>query len=307
MPAIIKLKGTKVSWVNVSQAREEELAALKKNYKFLDLDLKECPPPLQRPKLVERPNYLFLILVFPFFDRATRQIRLSEIDFFITRQTVVMVHDQRLEPLKKLFARAQKEKRLSAGLLNGSPTKLLYRLLDELLDSLFPILAHIGQDIDLVENKMTEVHDRRTIHEIFRIKSNLVGFKKSMQPHKTVIRKLIATISRFGEVSNLLTYFQNLVEHTKEIWDTLENYSSTLTAIEDTHLSLLTFRTNDIIRTLTIFAVIVFPLTLFAAIFGMNTIHTPIVGQEADFWIILGLMASSTGVMLAYFKSKRWL
>ena len=78
-------------------------------------------------------------------------------------------------------------------------------------------------------------------------------------------------------------------------------------ALHSTNQSLIDFRINEIIKTLTIFSVIVFPLTLIAAIFGMNAANMPIVGSPYGFWIILGLMASGTICMLFYFKRRKWL
>ncbi len=306
-PAIQDLRGTHVTWVNVTKTSREELAALKRRFRFHDIDLRECLPPLQRPKLIERPSYLFMILLFPVFNRATREIRLAEIDFFIGKNFVVTVHEDELPVLSDTFKKLHADRAFRAALLDEDQARLLYELLDRLLDGCFPMLTHILNDIDDIEARMTEVRNRETIHEIFRIKTNLVNFKKAVQPHKMVIRKLIGAAPTFFPTEKLLAYFQNLVDHTNEIWDDLESHSDTLDAIEDTHISLLNFRASDTMRVLTIFAVIVFPLTLIATIFGMNTKNTPIVGNPLDFWIIVSLMTAGTLGMLTYFKWKRWL
>ncbi|MBI4133393.1 magnesium transporter CorA family protein [Candidatus Uhrbacteria bacterium] len=305
--AITELKGTKVTWVDVRTTGKEELATLKRRFKFLEIDLKDCAPPLQRPKIVERPSYLFMILLFPVFDPSSRELKPVEIDLFISKNYLVTVHTHTPPPLARLFERAATDKALRMTLLGETPGKLLYHLLDELLDTCFPMLVHIANDVDATESRMTEVHDRGTIHEIFRLKTNIVNFKKAMQPHKMIMRKLIGAASKFFATKHLEIYFGNLVDHTKEIWDSLELQNDTLNAIEDTHLSLLNFRSGDIIRVLTLFAVIVFPLTLMAAIFGMNTINMPIIGHPFDFWIIIALMIAGVCGMIAYFKLKRWL
>ncbi|MDP3985796.1 MAG: magnesium transporter CorA family protein [bacterium] len=304
--AIAELKSNRVTWINVTHPGSRELAALKRRFHFLDMDLRECPPPFQRPKLVVRPDYLFMILLFPRFDRATKKIKPIEIDFFIGKNFLVSVHDNHHSSLTELWDSFGKTKG-KRGFLAKNPAELLYELLDTLLDSCFPMLVHLANEIDTVENHMSDVHNRDTIRKIFRLKTNIVNFKKCMQPHKSVIRKLIAAAPTFFPTKVLSTYFQHLVEHTKEIWDNLETSAETLDAIEDSHMSLLNFRANDIVRILTIFAVIVFPLTLIAAIFGMNTTDTPIVGNPLDFWIIIGLMSAGTLGMIIYFRWKKWL
>jgi len=65
---------------------------------------------------------------------------------------------------------------------------------------------------------------------------------------------------------------------------------------------------NEIMKTLTIFSVIVFPLTLLAAIFGMNTMNAmPFANSQYDFWYIMGIMLMGAVIMFGFFKKKRWL
>jgi magnesium transporter len=79
-------------------------------------------------------------------------------------------------------------------------------------------------------------------------------------------------------------------------------------ALHDTNTSLLTFKLNDIMRTLTVFSVIVLPLTLLAGIFGMNTVlGMPFTENRYGFWLIMGIMILSAAVMLAIFKKRKWL
>lgn len=78
--------------------------------------------------------------------------------------------------------------------------------------------------------------------------------------------------------------------------------------LNDTNESLLNDKMNQIMKTLTIFSVIVFPLTLFAAIFGMNTIEgMPFMEIDHGFWYVIVIMLLATGGMLIFFKRKHWL
>ncbi len=227
LPKTIKIfKNKNFTWANVTNNGEKEIKYLEKEFKLHPLDLKDCLPPLQRPKLVSRPNYLFMILLFPVFDRKSRVIHASEIDFFITSNTLVTVHTNELTPLKELFAQCE-------GKIQRyfSPAAVLYEILNQLLSGCFPMLVHISTDIDDVENKMRTEFEKGTITEILRIKTNIVNFRKAMQPHKQVIRTLIAEAPKFLPIESLQIYFNNLVSYTKEIWDLLDNYKDTIDAL----------------------------------------------------------------------------
>jgi magnesium transporter len=299
-----EIKCGKHRWVDVSDTESSTLAALHKQFSFLKLDLEDCTPPLERAKFVIRENYIFLILLFPVYNTKTGSAHVRELDLFIGKDFLVTVHAQALPPITALLAKLKKQ-----GEADDTPNscgELLYQVLDGLLDACFPMLSDLTNKIDEIEDRMEDTHNGKTINDIFKIKTSIVNFKKALWPQKSILRKLLKQVPKFVTDKTLPDYLEHLVGHTKEIWDDLERNAHTIKAIEDTHVSLLNFRTNNIMRMLTIFAVIVFPLTLFAAIFGMNTVTTPIIGHPQDFWIILGLMFAGTLLMILLFKKKKW-
>ncbi len=169
------------------------------------------------------------------------------------------------------------------------------------------MLLHLSIDIDEIERRLFRDYEKNLIQELLRVKTNVVNVRKAMQGHKTVIRQLIRSSQNRFSIHELENYFEQLVEQTKEIWDTLEMQRDTVNALHETNASLIDFRINEIMKTLTIFSVIVFPLTLLAAIFGMNAKNMPFVDGPYGFWIILALMTAAGLVMLLLFKRKRWI
>jgi magnesium transporter len=299
---IQELKTKNFSWINVQNNGKKEIDYLGKKFGFHELDLKDCLPPLQRPKLVSRQNYLFMILLFPVFNRETKVLHTSEIDFFITPKTLVTVNTNELAPINDVFGKCRDRITKCQNI-----EALLHEILNELLSSCFPMLVHISTDIDNVENKLRYEFEKGTITEILRIKTNIVNFRKAMQPHKQVIRNLIEQAPKFFPTKRMKIYFDNLVSYTKEIWDLLDSYKDAIDALHETNVSLINFRVNEIMKTLTIFSVIVFPLTLLAAIFGMNMAGMPFMNHPYGFWIILGLMSCGAISLLYFFEKKGWL
>ncbi|HPI67104.1 MAG TPA: magnesium transporter CorA family protein [bacterium] len=309
LPHIQIFKHQNFTWYDVDKPSKKQLIWLKENLNFEAIDLDDCSPLTERPKLIDRGHYVFLILLFPFYDKETKEIRSSEVDFFIDSEKIVTVHSGELEPIIRLTKKAGQDPEFGEKyMVNGSI--LLYEILNNLLHECFPMLSHINRDIDGIETNVLNVFEKRLaiITEILRIKTNIVNFRKAMQAHKSIISKLIKVSERFYPKNQLHLYFNNLVNHTKDIWDFLENYKDSINAIHETHESLMSHRQTEIMKTLTVISVIVFPLTLFAAIFGMNTMTAmPFLTSKYDFWLVIAIMIFGALSMLLVFKKKKWL
>lgn len=306
-----RIKETKTKslrWIDISDPKKEEIKYLRENFEFHELDLKACLPPNERPKVFTHPDYIFMILQFPVYDRKEREITASEIDFFITSDMIITVHEKRLNVMGELFKKCRDDKKFRQSKMGGNPAILLYEILNQLFYYCFPILNHISMDIDQIDATLFTEKSKEMVEEILTIKRNIINFRKAMQFHKTVIKKLIQKAPQFFSVAKLNIYFHNLIAYTKEIWDNLENYKESIDALHETNESLISFKTNEIIKTLTIFSVIVFPLTLLAAIFGMNTLNgMPFINHPYGFEIIIAIMLVLTIAMALFFKKKKWL
>jgi len=307
MESIKTIENQKLVWTNISKPNKKGMDFLKSNFNFHELDLRECPPPIQRPKLTDRNRYLFMILQFPIYNEKTRRIDANEVDFFISADYVVTINDGKLAPLQNFFKECQTDERILQETFQNT-YMLLYMILNKLLLYCFPMLNHVRWDIDAIEKKLFINFDKESVREILNIKRNMVNFRKSMQAHKNVFKKLTIKSAKFDTPDTFDPYFVELVEHTKEIWDLLENYKESINALYETHESLVNFRLSNIMKTLTIFSVIVFPLTLLAAIFGMNTIGgMPFIDSSNGFWGVIAMMTMGMVTMFVYFKKKKWL
>ncbi len=302
-------KTNQVTWLNITSAGKKELDYLAKNFKFHPLDLEDARADryAQRPKVNDQPNYLFLILLFPYYYRRGREIIASEVDFFITPKELITLHTEELTTLTNFFNTCKIDSAEREKYFGSTPAKLLYEILNRLLHGCFPMLDHISLDIENIEKKIFAGYERQMVKEILVIKRNIVNFRKTMQAHEDTMRRLLKIKSNYFDGGQLNIYYLDLIDQIKNIWDILENQKETIEALEATNNALVNFKLNDIIKTLTVFSVIIFPLTLLADIFSMNTRNNPLVGQPYDFWAVVGLMAIITLAMIYYFKRKRWL
>jgi len=68
----------------------------------------------------------------------------------------------------------------------------------------------------------------------------------------------------------------------------------------------ISHRQNDILRILTVFSVVLLPLTLITGIFGMN-VRFPGFGTYQAWWAIVAGMLAVLAGLLGFFRYKRWL
>jgi magnesium transporter len=137
------------------------------------------------------------------------------------------------------------------------------------------------------------------------VKQEIISYRKIIKPERSTLRVLEARTQRFLP-QDLEVYFDDIVDAAERIWDLLDNYKEVVEALEDTNESVISHRQNDVLRVLTIFSVIILPLTFITGIFGMNVDFPGFGGREA-FWAIIGAMAATLIGMVAFFRYKRWL
>lgn len=304
------IKTSELSWMDITNASEKEIDYLRKKFKFEEADLTDslAHKHAQRPKIIIRPNYIFMVMIFPLYNRKTREITPAEIDIFATDDHLITIHYNQLKPLLSFYGNCANNREERETYLNDGSIMLLHEILDRLYLSLFPMLDHLSLDINNIEKNIFAKKEREMVQEILVIKRNIVYFRKIMQSHLMIVNKIIKQKVRNCEDENEIKFFyDDLVDYIQDIWSTLSNYQSTIDALEDTNNALVTFKLNDIMRTLTIVSVIVFPLTLMAAVFGMNVVQMPFINDAVGFWEILGLMALASISMYLYFRYKKWI
>ena len=146
---------------------------------------------------------------------------------------------------------------------------LLYQIVDQCFDYCFPMLRKIGNKLEQLEEEIFSGRSEEVVRDISNVKQEIINFRKTIRPERTVLRDLERTKQRYMR-EDLEVYFDDIVDAAERIWDMLENYKEVVEALEDTNESVLSHRVNDVLRWLTAISVIVLPLTFLASLWGMN-------------------------------------
>ncbi|HEX2129240.1 MAG TPA: magnesium transporter CorA family protein [Solirubrobacterales bacterium] len=306
-PQVETVTGEGLRWVNIERPSPIESAWLEEHFDFHALDLEDVLSRNQRPKIDEYPDYLFIVLHFPVFDRTVGRLNAGELDIFVGPDFLVTIPNAPLQPVAYLFERCRQKEELREQIFSRGSGYLLYRIVDDSFDYCFPMLRKIGNKLDALEDEIFEGRSEDIVRDISNAKQEIINFRKVIRPQRTVLRDLEKLKSRFlAPDMDLEIYFDDVVDAHERIWDMLENYKEVVEALEDSNESVISHRVNDILRVLTAFSVIILPLTLIASLWGMN-VGVPGEGDPEDFWAIVGGMTVLLVSMLAYFRRRGWL
>ncbi len=295
-----------LTWVNIEQPTERETEYLAQHYPFHPLDLDDCLSRIQRPKVDEYPDYLFLVFHFPVFNKEARVTTPSQLSVFIGKDYLITLHKGELKPLVKLFRECQiDEETLHENFSQGSGY-LLYHITDRLVDYCLPILNKIGDNIERVEDAIFSQRMPRAIREISILRRDVISFRRIIWPMRAVIGSLKPRVHRFTD-TDMAVYFDDMVDHVDKIWDGLDEYKEIIEGLNDTHDSLATNRTNEVMRMLTIIATVLLPITVVASIFGMNIPLGPFGDSKLSFLYVFLICLAIIGGMLYFFRRQRWI
>src|SRR5215204_5327999 len=307
VPAVrepVELSHNGLTWIHLDAPDAEQATTLAERFGWHALDVEDVLSKRQRPKIDDYPDYLFAVLHFPVYDKTVQRLNAAELDFFLGPDYLVTLPTVELLPVTRLFLRCSDDEELRGQLFGKGSGYLLYHVLDDLFDYCFPILDKIGHKLDRIEDDIDEDRFEEIVRDISKVKQEIISYRKIIKPQRPILRLLERHVERFLP-QDLELYFDDLVDASERIWDLLDNYKEVVEALEATNEAALSHRQNDVLRVLTVFSVLLLPLTLIASVFGMN-VAFPGGGTAAAFWVLVGVMIGVLGALLAFFRLKRF-
>ena len=185
-------------------------------------------------------------------------------------------------------------------------------------DSLFMIMLGYFYDalylkLDYLETKLKDIeeeifgqHEEAMVFELSNVSRRLITFRQTIDAHDDALFKLKEHVA-LAFANKHEASIEALLHQYKIVFRRLHALTSTFNDLRSTNDSLLETKQNGFMRIFTILAFVTYPLTLMSSIFGMNTVHTPIVGSDFDFWIVITLMIFVSIGFFIYFRYKKWL
>jgi magnesium transporter len=302
-PSIIESKG--IRWIHIPKPRHYAQEWLEEHFEFHPLDYEDVYSRNQRPKVDRYDDYIFVVLQFPRYDRDRERLNVVELDLFVGPDYVITLPNNDLEPIDSLFARCWESEDVREGYFEKGPAFLLYKIVDHSVDAAFPMLRKMGQKLERIEDEIFEGRSEAVVRDISNVKQEIINFRRIVRPQRVAFRDLERAMDVIAP-EELDVYFDDVIDASERVWDTLENYKEIVEGLESTNESVLSHNVNDTLRVLTSITVIVLPLTLLASVFGMNVAFPGEGSGIAFLFIIIAMFAVFVG-MAAFFRLRGWL
>lgn len=285
-------------WFHFDAPTEEELRFLQEDLKIHHLTLEDVVNQNQRPKIELFEDYVY-IAIHPLMHRNKWQIEPSELDLLMGRRWIVSVH---YGPLPGLIENSHIHERLASALGRGTDF-LLYTLVDLVVDSYFPILDEIEDEIDSLEDRLLARAKSADMNRLLAFKRSLVHVRRAVGPQREVFNQLTRHEFPFIRPENLV-YFRDVYDHLLRITEELDSLRDILSSALEVHLASTSNQLNVTMKRLTAWGTIFIVITAIAGIYGMNFKYMPELEWRYGYFAAISAMVLISLALYFYFKNK---
>ncbi len=286
-------------WFALTDPNDAQLDELAARYGLHPLHIEDCRHPGQRAKIEPGANYLFVVLKpVTILDGTT--LRFADLCIFIGHDYCITVSDPGCHATSDALSRARREDH------NEEPGKLFYTIFDTITDSYLAAIDRFDDRIDEIEDLVLDRPQPDVLQEVFRLKRALIELRRVL----VNTRDVSLFVQRDGGPllpADLAPFFRDIYDHVARNLDAVEMLRDLLANTLDVYLSSVANRTNEVMKVLTILSTVALPAVVISGIYGMNVKNIPFLDSPYGIWIVLGLMAASTIVLLVLLKKLRWL
>jgi len=293
------LKEDDLLWLDLEDTGPDTIALLREVFKIHPLAIEDAQEFNQRPKIEDYDDFVSMVAY------GARELNqpLVEVHAFYAEHFLVTVHRDSVPAISHActtLTRVPTTRRLVA----------LYRLLDALVDSMFPFLAALDDQIDDLQDEIFVNPKQEQLSALFALKRQLVDMRKLVTPQRDMLSSMLTQVIPIpGMTPDTERYVRDLYDHLIRISDLVDSYRDLLGGSLEAYMSMVSNRLNDQMKQLTIIATVFLPLSFLTGFFGQNlgwlVNH---IGSLTAFLIFgVGTEVAAVIGLLVLFKKRGWM
>ncbi|MGI8638437.1 MAG: magnesium/cobalt transporter CorA [Pyrinomonadaceae bacterium] len=291
-------------WVDIEKPDEKDNKILSDIFHFHPLTIEDAIETRNHPKVEPYHDYLFLIVHGVTMETNTTNFVTRELDIYLGANFVLTYHHESFRSINAV----KNQVRSNAFHCERGADYLLHQILDRLVDLYIPVVDDFDSAINDLEDRIFNMKkgDNKLLLEIMDLKRSIARLIRISSKQFDVLARLAG--GEFPLIhKDVLPFYRDIYDHLHRISVLAENYRDSVGGLLNLHFNVVANRTNDVVKTLTIFSAIVLPLSLIAGIYGMNFENMPELKTRNGYFLTLASMAIVAIGLLVYFWRKGWI
>lgn len=299
-----------VSWIDArGLGTEAKLVQISEALGFHPLMLEDIVNVPHRPKIDFYDDKILIIMQMVRPQPAGSGVVSEQVSFVLGHEFLATFQEEpewdSFDPVRDRICRG------TGSIRRQGVDYLVYALLDNIVDSFFPVLEVIGETLEELEEEVVANPTSHTIEKIYRMRRGLMQLRRHIWPQRSVINSLIRDSDELIS-PEVRVYLQDVYDHIVQVVDIIESYREIASSLMDVYLSSINNRMNEVMKLLTVISSIFIPLTFIAGIYGMNfdteasPFNMPELGGYWGYVICLGGMGAIAALQIYFFWKRGW-
>ncbi len=297
-----KIEATEKIWLDLDGLADTKLVEkIGDLFKIHPLSLEDVVNTEQRSKLDNyQDHFLFILKMIQYHNS---QLSIEQVSFVLGTNWLISFQEG-FEGDVFGSVRKRLESNMGACRQRGIDY-LFYALADVIVDHYFICVEQIGDEVQMLEEKLTSGTQPISISEIHRLRSCLMLMRKAIWPLRDALYRLEREENDLI-ARDTLPFLRDVTDHVLHAVEMIDSHREILTSLLEVYLSQLSHRQNAIMQRLTVMASFFLPLTFIVGVYGMNFKYFPELEWKYGYlgvWILMGLVTAGLAI---WFKLKKW-
>jgi len=300
------IKNKNITWIDIAKPTKQDIEFVAKQHKFHPIILDELLHVSAHSRVEIYDQYLYLTYHLPIYDSVMKTSRKAEIDCLITKNKIITVHYEELEPINNFTRNLTNNLHFKETSMDNTG-KLLYSIIEEIINFSMRQLRHIEENVTNLTQELFTGKEEVMLRKISYVKRDLLDYRIINRPQEILLKSLKETAVKFwGE--SIVVYLSDLVGDHLKVTQHLENYQQTIESLEETNAQLLNAKTNSVMQKFNILAFLTIPMVVIIQLFAVEPFDRLFGENDLKvFFASLIAVISVTTISLIVFRNKKWL
>jgi magnesium transporter len=287
-------------WVDLVDPSKDELQTVQRTFGLDEKALDQYHNKSKKPQVRFLNNQVFTIFLEIKNDDA-KTLSTEGVYMFHSEGWLVTIHSSKVD-LAMTTRRLLEEK--NRPLMETSIDALYYSILANIVDRYEQLLTSIELGVTDIERRSVYRPNRKMLEYLDDITPQIIALRR----HFWHIRDVINSLLHINEDKQDIKYLKIVYDNINQLIELVESYQDTVNSTRELYIANVSLQMNDTVKTLTVFATILLPLTFITSLFGMNGLDlNNILNFPSGFFVVVGTMAVMITSLLIFLRAKGWI